>query len=541
MESNENNANPNASNANAEAKNEIHVEEEKKDEQVPQNSQLTQSKTFTQSTQLVKSPEDIIKAKVSKIRSNYNFAISYSNGIIAILKLFNNLLFEKVFNSLNENKNTLNFFKDISAFYMSFSDQIKKSNKIYSSQQQGPKIFDDGLKPMLENTQLALCKNFFDLSSSLKTKIMAKDQMAKVDEIYNAIELIRKEIAKRIDKLERRKKKLEKNYNNKYEALFNEFVPLPTAKKQKSNKPIVLEDTQDFVIIELDLSNAISKVFLKTNLYLTDLKDFVYKINMLVIEYSKLIREALMIYIQESKKMYNTEITKNFTQVEQYYETMSKPGADQSFKIDKIFHNAEIQKQMTDLLKQYQRLIVDSKMVKCDDLYMDNKFDICYYSNLELFFELLIQINPKPTPLSYSDLVYGVYAIKRDPGVFSSWRNCIMMFTKQKHVIVFDEPISKNFVSIFEMSHVTFRQKPDKKNNNLFEVVVVKKGKVMTSSGTYLYDAKSDNFLKEIGIKFLGGNEKVKAEEANNANNNNVQAPVENLQQVDPLKKTETV
>ena len=69
---------------------------------------------------------------------------------------------------------------------------------------------------------------------------------------------------------------------------------------------------------------------------------------MLVIEYSKLIREALMIYIQESKKMYNTEITKNFTQVEQYYETMSKPGADQSFKIDKIFHNAEIQKQMTD-------------------------------------------------------------------------------------------------------------------------------------------------------------------------------------------------
>ena len=130
MESNENNANPNASNANAEAKNEIHVEEEKKDEQVPQNSQLTQSKTFTQSTQLVKSPEDIIKAKVSKIRSNYNFDISYSNGIIAILKLFNNLLFEKVFNSLNENKNTLNFFKDISAFYMSFSDQIKKSNKI---------------------------------------------------------------------------------------------------------------------------------------------------------------------------------------------------------------------------------------------------------------------------------------------------------------------------------------------------------------------------------------------------------------------------
>ena len=85
MESNENRSNPEASYA--EAKNEIHVEEEKKDEQVPQNTQLTQSKTFTQSTQLVKSPEDIIKAKVSKIRSNYNFAMSYSNGIIGILKL----------------------------------------------------------------------------------------------------------------------------------------------------------------------------------------------------------------------------------------------------------------------------------------------------------------------------------------------------------------------------------------------------------------------------------------------------------------------
>lgn len=490
---------------------------EKKEESKPKESSISQSQqqSSTNSNQQIKDPEELIKAKVLKIRKNYNFSMSYSLGILNILKLFHGLLFEKVFNSLNENKNILNFFKEISSFYQGFADQLKKTNKNFSSQPQLPKIFDDGLKIMLEKTQNDLSKNFIDLASSLRTKILAKEPMNRVEELYNSIEIIRKEIFKKIEKLERRRKKLEKLYKNKYELLFNDFCPITSTNPQNQGN-IILEDTTDFVIVELDLSNSINKMFLKTNLYLTEMKDYIYTMNRLVIEYSKLMRDALMIYIQESKKMYTSDITQNFTQVEQYYETMSKPGADQSFKIEKIFQTAELQAKMDEQLKLYQRLIVDSKLVTNDILFYDNRFMISYYSNIELFFEMLIEINPKPTPLSYSDLVFGVYAIKRDPGVFSSWRNCVLMFTKQKHAIIFDEPVNKNFVTIFELTKITYRPKPDKKNNNLFEIVVNRKGKIMNSSGTYLYDAKSDEILKEIAFKFTSSNPLPKEAEQKN-------------------------
>ena len=136
---------------------------------------------------------------------------------------------------------------------------------------------------------------------------------------------------------------------------------------------------------------------------------------------------------------------------------------------------------------------------------MYNRFIINYYANLELFFELLLQLNPQPGPVNYDDMIKGTYFIRRDPGFFSSWKNCKIIFTKQKHALIIDEPISNNAETIFEISKVTFKRKADKKNNYLFEVTANRKGKIMTSTGTYSYDAKSENVLKEIELLFIGG------------------------------------
>ena len=501
MESNKDN-NQNASNM---ISNAPQNEEEKKEEKNAAPA-LSISKTLNQLSMSVirKDQEDLIKDKIIKLRRNYNFSMSYSLGILNILKLFNNCLFDKVTNTLNENKSILNLFKEISGFYQSFSEQVRKSNKTLSTLGQTPKIFDDGLKNMIESTQNALVRNFLDISNNVKIKIMAKGTMGRVDEICTAIENIRREIYKKIDKLERRRKKLEKLYKSKYEASFNEWCPIgqiPSGKAKYFN----LEETPDFVLVELELSTSINKMYIKTNLYLTEIKDSIYSINMLVIEFSKIIRDSLMIYIQESKKIYTSEITQNFTQVEQYYEAMSKPGTDHSFKTDKIFHTPELQNEMNVLLRQYQRLLVDSKIVKNDVLYYDNRFIINYYANLELFFELLLQLNPQPGPVNYDDMIKGTYFIRRDPGFFSSWKNCKIIFTKQKHALIIDEPISNNAETIFEISKVTFKRKADKKNNYLFEVTANRKGKIMTSTGTYSYDAKSENVLKEIELLFIGG------------------------------------
>ena len=64
---------------------------------------------------------------------------------------------------------------------------------------------------------------------------------------------------------------------------------------------------------------------------------------------------------------------------------MSKPGTDYSFKTDKFFQTPELQNEMNSLLKEYQKILIESKNINDDSLYYDNRFTINYYANLELF------------------------------------------------------------------------------------------------------------------------------------------------------------
>ena len=70
---------------------------------------------------------------------------------------------------------------------------------------------------------------------------------------------MKKEVYKKIEKLERRRKKIEKLYKSKYESLFNDLCPL--GQKAKSFN---IEETADFVLIELDISKATNKLYIKT-------------------------------------------------------------------------------------------------------------------------------------------------------------------------------------------------------------------------------------------------------------------------------------
>ena len=98
---------------------------ELKDEKKIEKS-LNVSKTFNQ-LRGGADTEELIKDKIIKLRNNYNFSMSYSLSILNILKLFHKCLFEKVFNTLNENRSVFNVFKEISEFYQSFSEQVLKA------------------------------------------------------------------------------------------------------------------------------------------------------------------------------------------------------------------------------------------------------------------------------------------------------------------------------------------------------------------------------------------------------------------------------
>ena len=444
--------------------------------------------------------EKIISEKAKEMRDKYNFAMTYSNGISIIINLFTSLLFERLENSFKENSNFFQFFKNIQTIYQSLAQEINNTKTVFkNANQKLAKINDSGLGKVLEKTQNSLSKNFEDLSNSLKNKILSKTPINSINEKYNEIEKLKKEINVKIDKIERRRKKLEKKYTSKYELLFNIFSPqINLQNKNEIQKPSNLEEIEDFVIIVMDFFNGTNKLILKTNLFVLDIKDTLYKVNMVFLEYSSLVKNCVLLYIQENKKIFSQEIIKDLESIEKYYEEMSKPNVDQSFRIPKIFDTQKLKDQINSNLKDYQTFLKNSNRVQNEILNNDIKFKIENYVNIEIFFETLISINPQPTNLNISDLIKDKFEIKRDPGMFSSWRECLMMFTKQNHMIIFDKPVNKFFVNIFEINKISFMRKEDKKKPFLFSIVVNKKGKIMNSSGTYIYDALDLEKLKKI-------------------------------------------
>ena len=445
------------------------------------------------------SVKDIILSKLNELRNNYNFAMNYSLGIINILKYFNGLLCDRVFTSLYESKNYVKFFKELSSLYSSIAEQMKKQTSYVKDQTATPKIMDDCLKQMIENTQIALCNKYLSLSNSLKDRILVEGLITNMESCYTKLENIKKEIMKRVSKIENRRKKLEKLYKSKYEVLFEELVSSDTSSDQ--NRLAMFEDITDFIVVDLELGTKVNKMYQKTNAFLTDLKDLAKNMNSLFINYSSSLRSALMIYVQECKKIYTNDMSNVFEQAEIYCEGMSKPEIDQSFQIHKIFALPEDVDIINEHLKMYQHLL---KCLQRDntnnnsELNNESNFEIQSYSNVEEFYELLIKINPKgDIGLNCEVLINDTFKVKRDPGMFKGWKDAVLLLSKQNHVIVYDEPISyKTFVVSLDISKVVCKAKSDKKNANLIEITQSKGKKI--NFGGYVYDAISKENVTNI-------------------------------------------
>ena len=243
----------------------------------------------------------------------------------------------------------------------------------------------------------------------------------------------------------------------------------------------------------------INKLIVDINLFIVDTKDCFYKMNVLYVEMNNLVRDAVLIYIRESKKVFNIDVAKNFEEIENYYKNLKKNKQDKIFKLNQIFSNNKSQEAIHTLLQQYYVLLCNSGRVKKEFLSDRNTFSIEQYSNLLLFFEWLISISPQPTGLSSEDLVMKRFKVKRDPGIFKGWRDSILVFTRQHHLLLYDTAEkTENFAKIFEVDKINFRRKLDNKRPFMFELNATRKGKIMDFKGNYLFDALSEKNLNEI-------------------------------------------
>ena len=442
---------------------------------------------------------NIIKSKVKDLKEKYIFCIQFFDIIYKILKNLQDLAYEKITNSTNESFDYFTFFKNTSELYARFSEYVKASNNSITFSSKKPKMNDNFLMGVMTKTQNLLCQNLLNISNGLKNNIISKGPLSSLQDKVNKIETIKKNNSHKFKEIEQLKKNLVKIYN-KYEKTFESFVHKTNNNQNRANNRIPsLIDTPDFVYVVKHLLSLINKLILDINLYIIDTKDTFYSINQLFVEINNLVRDSVLIYIKESKNVFNIDVTKNFEEIEKYYKKLEDKSSDKMFKISQIFDTQENQQNFHTLLQQYYVLLSNSGRIKNELLTDRNTFSVSKYPNLLLFFEWLISVSPQPTILPVDDLILNKIKIKRDPGIFSSWKDSIMVFTKQHHLLIFDVPDDfENFVKVFELDKSSYRKKVDNKRPFLFEIIANRKGKVMDFKGSFLFDALNNDNINLI-------------------------------------------
>jgi hypothetical protein len=263
-----------------------------------------------------------------------------------------------------------------------------------------------------------------------------------------------------------------------------------------------LIDSPDFVCIVKDFLDSLNALLTKMIKFTTEAKESMKAINALFVDVYNLIKEAISIYIKESKIFFNQEVTKKFEEVENYFKKYDQNAKENnSFKLTRIFHNEQVKENIYNLLQQYYMLLCNSNTIKKELISDRNAFSTDKYQNVDLFFDWLISVLPTKLEVPVNDLIIKSFEIKRDPGFFSRWKQAGMVFTRQHHLILFDKVNSykiEDIVKIFETDKITYQRKEDKKKGLLFEVVADVKGKVMNFKGTFLFDALTMENINEI-------------------------------------------
>ena len=443
----------------------------------------------------------IIKKKIKELKDNYMFYMKYQGLLLKkIIKGLEDLTFEKLGNSVNDSMKYLSFFKTSSDLYSKFAEQIKNSNNIIVSSSEKPKLEDNFLNEIMKNTQNIFYQNLSKFSLGLKQKIISKGPLSKLNEKSNKIEAIKKIELKKYNEIEDKTKKLQKKYMS-YEKIFNSYLQEENNDNNNinnSNEVPNLIESPDFVYVIKDLIEEIRNLILQINLYVVNLKDDFLTINSLFVEINALVKESILIYIQESKIFFNADVTGKLEEIENYFKKLDEKPQDNSFKLVTIFKEQKNKEDIFNTLQQYFDLLNSSDKVKKELISDKSVFSIEKFEEIISFFEWLISISPQPTDINIDDLIIKKFEIKRDPGIFSKWKSGMLVFTKQSHLILLDKPDLfniENIVKVFELAKINFRKKEDAKKPFLFELIDNNKKSFLKFKVNYLLDGiNQENF-----------------------------------------------
>ena len=306
-------------------KNDVNNEKEKENEKNKNSIKILQNNNLSQNIKEEKENTILlVKSKIKELKDNYKFYLQYHDILFNMINYLEKLTYEKISNSINDSFKYLTFFETSSEIYSKFAEQIKQSNDIIMSSKKIPKMNDNFLLEVMQNTQNIIYLNLSKISDGLKKNIISNGPFSKFQEKIKKIDSIkRQQIVKYYD-IEEKKKNLGKKYEKNYAKLFEIFLKEKDKNNNNDEINISLVDYPDLIYIIKDLLDDINKIILEINLYVIDTKDALYSINHLFVEINDLVRDSVLIYIQESKNIFNIDVTKNFEKIQKYFKKLDE-------------------------------------------------------------------------------------------------------------------------------------------------------------------------------------------------------------------------
>jgi hypothetical protein len=135
----------------------------------------------------------LAKSKIKELKENYNFYLQYHDILFNMINYLEKLAYEKISNSINDSFNYLTFFETSSEIYSKFAEQIKQSNDIIMSSKKLPKMNDNFLLEIMQNTQNIIYLNLSKISNGLKNNIISKGPFSKFQEKIKKIDSIERQ------------------------------------------------------------------------------------------------------------------------------------------------------------------------------------------------------------------------------------------------------------------------------------------------------------------------------------------------------------
>ena len=164
-------------------------------------------------------------------------------------------------------------------------------------------------------------------------------------------------------------------------------------------------------------------------------------------------------------------------------------------EVKDILMSSNTNKMINDHLQIFQTNMQKFPFIKKDMIYENEHFMIEKYKSYEELNEFIISILPENFDTISSSLLLYSCQVKKIYGIFKNSKNCVIAFTIQNSIILFEDKINKKNYEKLNSYNLKFRNLQDKNHQFRFEISEIKYGMIYNSTLKIVLDAESiDNY-----------------------------------------------